>query len=445
MKLGMILVLLLVFLTVVLLQLLFTRKEAFQASAKTQLTSKNVKELLDQNVLKLISTYDEIKKDATSLKDPRLLYRQAYFSSFISSINDQYPQIEYLINSYDWNTVGPNAISLEDLKTYLESSFYKVGRTGAASSLTPATLNDVDLLSSSLAATTRIYGEKLRLIQGGSEIKTMLDTTSRKQLEGLANLKRGFPTDPTKVPLFKNDLYEYAKQMAANNFVNVPEYDTVVKSGKIPEPTMNNLPIPKPITQTITELISKGTTTATTPSTATASTTATTSTPTPVSTSTIVPGSKFSELIQALIAYGGLSNKSSKPTLSNNTTLSSNVSGSTEKPTMADSAASVEDIRKVVRDELSEQLKSVKTGPKDAVNEDISKRSTEPVKPETPSVQTNALAQGSWFQTAAQGCPYAQGQSQTQLDPSLQPIPYPIDMNDYIRKDSIPCWGCTLK
>jgi hypothetical protein len=157
---------------------------------------------------------------------------------------------------------------------------------------------------------------------------------------------------------------------------------------------------------------------------------------------------KFSELIQALIAYGGLSNKSATPTVSQPAQPTPDVS-STTKASQISSPANVDDIRKVVRDELSEQLKTVKTGPKDVVNEDISKRATEPVKPVTPAVKTNALAQGSWFQKAAPACPYAQGQAQAQgdaqFDPTIQPIPNPIDMNDYIRKDSIPCWGCTLK
>jgi hypothetical protein len=452
MKLGMMLVLLLVFLTVVLLQLLFTRKEAFQNAVKTQLTATNVQEVVDQFATKMISMYQELKKEATgATKDPRMLYRYAYFGNFISSLNEQYPSIQYTVQTYNWESVKPNAISLEDTQTLLDFLFYKVGRTGSSTWLTPATVNDVDLLSSSTSATLRIYGDKLLLIQGGSQIKSTVETPVRKSLEGISNLKKSFPTVATNVPLLKNDSYYYALMNASFNFVKVPEVEAIVQSGKFTEPIMSNLPIPKSVSQTISELLQKGSTTATSPATVppatttTAPATAGTTTTAATATATSQPaGTKFSELVQALIAYGGLSNKSATPSLSQQQQPTPDATSMT-KASQISSAANVDDIRKVVRDELSEQLKAVKTGPKDVVNEDISKRATEPVKPVTPIVKTNALAQGSWFQNAAQGCPYAQGQAQTQFDPSLQPIPNPIDMNDYIRKDSIPCWGCTLK
>jgi hypothetical protein len=72
---------------------------------------------------------------------------------------------------------------------------------------------------------------------------------------------------------------------------------------------------------------------------------------------------------------------------------------------------------------------------------DLAERSTEPVKPApAPKADSDALQQGSWFRSAAsEGCPYAQGQVSTE-----EPLP-PFDMSQYIRKDKIPCWGCTLK
>lgn len=63
------------------------------------------------------------------------------------------------------------------------------------------------------------------------------------------------------------------------------------------------------------------------------------------------------------------------------------------------------------------------------------------------SASTPSLWQGSWFRggskdpskPAGANCPYAQGQQ------SNQPEPVPgIDMSQYIRKDSIPCYGCKL-
>jgi hypothetical protein len=113
-------------------------------------------------------------------------------------------------------------------------------------------------------------------------------------------------------------------------------------------------------------------------------------------------------------------------------------------PKNMSSSASVDDIKKTVRDEIRAALGEVKAGPKDASNKALEDRSTIPVKPEAPKkAASNSLEQGAWFRNAAsEGCPYAMGQ---QVDANAQPVPFPIDMNDYIRKDSIPCWGCTLK
>lgn len=54
---------------------------------------------------------------------------------------------------------------------------------------------------------------------------------------------------------------------------------------------------------------------------------------------------------------------------------------------------------------------------------------------------TPALAQGSEF-TGADGSPYGQGQQSCKKS---EPEPCPYDMNEYIKKDKIPCWGCSLK
>ena len=56
----------------------------------------------------------------------------------------------------------------------------------------------------------------------------------------------------------------------------------------------------------------------------------------------------------------------------------------------------------------------------------------------TPSLQQGMDYSGCGVQENS--CPYGQGQ---QLAKKAKP--YPIDMNDYIRKDSIPCYGCNIK
>jgi hypothetical protein len=118
---------------------------------------------------------------------------------------------------------------------------------------------------------------------------------------------------------------------------------------------------------------------------------------------------------------------------------SSNISG-TPSSKKKEEHASIDDIKKVIRDEISHEFAALKLGPKDTVNDSLSSRSMDTIPPDGCKTNSNALEQGSWFRTAAEeGCPYAQGQQ-----PTTTPI-VPIDMSEYIRKDSIPCWGCKLK
>jgi hypothetical protein len=61
-------------------------------------------------------------------------------------------------------------------------------------------------------------------------------------------------------------------------------------------------------------------------------------------------------------------------------------------------------------------------GPRDSVNLKLKDRSPKKYKNDCLELT----------QTESYGCPFMTG-SQT------------VDMSDYIRKDSIPCWGCNLK
>ena len=63
-------------------------------------------------------------------------------------------------------------------------------------------------------------------------------------------------------------------------------------------------------------------------------------------------------------------------------------------------------------------------------------------KPE-PEPPSPCLEQGQYYTGTCNQepeCPYAQAQQMAK-----QAQPNPIDMNDYIRKDSIPCYGCNIK
>jgi hypothetical protein len=61
----------------------------------------------------------------------------------------------------------------------------------------------------------------------------------------------------------------------------------------------------------------------------------------------------------------------------------------------------------------------------------------------SPYTKSACLEQGKHYTGTSNkkpACPYAQAQ---RMAKTAQP--YPIDMNDYIRKDSIPCYGCNIK
>lgn len=100
----------------------------------------------------------------------------------------------------------------------------------------------------------------------------------------------------------------------------------------------------------------------------------------------------------------------------------------------------------------AETTKDVKTGPKDVANESVAERSTKPLIPEEVSSKvTNALQQGKEFLQS--GCkpkprpepPCPGPEPPCPRCPEPKPVPFPCNSSDYIRKDQIPCWGCTLK
>ena len=89
------------------------------------------------------------------------------------------------------------------------------------------------------------------------------------------------------------------------------------------------------------------------------------------------------------------------------------------------------DIQKAVKDEL------------------LASRATNPVDTSSSGTSSSSLQQGSCFRgdsTDSSACnttnPYAIGQQGCNID-SVKPTPS-VDMSQYIRKDSIPCYGCTL-
>ena len=106
--------------------------------------------------------------------------------------------------------------------------------------------------------------------------------------------------------------------------------------------------------------------------------------------------------------------------------------------TSLDKKSSTKDINELIQTEVSKQFKDLNLGPEDlfdSTKEDTTIKDTKSSSSNCSKVKSDALEQGSWFRNAAsEGCPYAIGQNSGG-----------INMDDYIRKDNIPCWGCTLK
>jgi hypothetical protein len=167
-------------------------------------------------------------------------------------------------------------------------------------------------------------------------------------------------------------------------------------------------------------------------STATTATTVTTSTPS-------TPPRTFSDVISTLISYTpGKDNKALTSASYDPVAANAGIATSSNVILGAGSNAYLDQIRGVVRDELGVQLKDVKLGPKDAQNTALASRNTAAVSAAVDQANSDGLVQGQDYRTDPT-CPYANGQNPPKAEP------YPIDMNEYVRKDSIPCWGCTLK
>ena len=165
---------------------------------------------------------------------------------------------------------------------------------------------------------------------------------------------------------------------------------------------------------------------------------------------------KFSELIQSLLdSYKSPANVA--PTVSSNT---DSVRYSSDTRDTLNKTAHMAEIKTLIHDEIKSELENVRSGPKDSYNSVIANRSTSNHKADVSNINTNGLEQGSWFRSSEKESPYANSQSGGCAKPACSnpscpqssgsnqyddSIPAPFNSNDYIRKDSIPCWGCKLK
>jgi hypothetical protein len=139
------------------------------------------------------------------------------------------------------------------------------------------------------------------------------------------------------------------------------------------------------------------------------------------------PSMPFSELVNTLITYKPIEN-------------AQQVYGQPVITKSSLDGTSVNNMTAIPAQDLSRDVKKIRMGVKDIQNILKSERNQKPVTTRTPQANSNALEQGKWFRSKNDGVsPYGMGQ---QADAAFRPVD---DMSEYIRKDSIPCWGCTLK
>jgi hypothetical protein len=428
------LVLLGVFLVAILLHMFVLRKEMF-VDIRTPLNKDSVKKAVDDVIIDLLSYYQKLKDSKSN--DVRVKYRLIALTELLNGLNDQYPGIEYNIQQYDYSKLSP-AITLSELNTMKDFLTRRVGAVASTDILAPADLTDLDLLSNRLQATFDYVQQKAKLTNipissdYGVQVRTIRENLKKLKLD-LPNLK------PVDINLLKIDQYVPALFMATSNFAIPPGTDSA------PIPTLNIGNLPNTTTQF--KLLAAPVAEITQPTTPTSSAAG------PATPAITTPsGLKFSELIQTLISYSPLAAPGvSAPGLSvsgpvgatPNARLTSTttdlLSVSSDAVLSGSNAPTFFDkIRGIVREEVKGQVGNVSYTPKDVQSAKVAGRSTEPVIAKTPDVNSDALQQGSWFRKD-QGCPYAASQA------ALAPMANPIDMNDYIRKDSIPCYGCTLK
>lgn len=434
------LILLGVFLVAILLHMFVLRKEMF-VDIRTPLNKDNVKKAVDDIIIDMLSYYQKLKDSKTT--DVRIKYRLVALTELLNGLNDFYPGLEYNIQQFDYSKFLP-AVTLSELNTVKDFLTRRVGAVASTNILAPADLTDVDLLSNRLQATFDYVQQKAILANmplppdAGIQVRTIRENLKKLKLD-LPNLK------PADINLLKIDQYIPALFMATSNFAIPPGTD----SAPIPTLNIGNLPNTttqfKMLTAPVAEITqpTQPTTPSTTGSPAAGPSTSTITTPS---------GLKFSELIQTLLSYSPLAAPGQiAPGLSVSgplgTTANAKLTSTTTDllATPSDALLSgsnaptfFDKIRGIVREEVKGQFSNVAYTPKDVQNAKVADRSTEPITSKTAEVNSDALQQGSWFRQD-QGCPYATSQAPG------NPIAYPIDMNDYIRKDSIPCYGCTLK
>jgi hypothetical protein len=431
-----------VFILAVVIHTIYFGREYFTASqtpARTPLTKENVQALVDEFVLDYYAVYQKFQDMKSA--DPRIVYRLKAIGSDLNMINDQYPMVTFAIKNIKFTDYP--GISLEDLKIVKDYFSYRIGTGFMASPLKPAELIDLDQFSNRTRSFVSFVTDKATLAR--IQLPADFQQTSQAVLQNVVKLKQNLINmKEEEIPVLKADLYWFVNAMARNNFIQEPQ----LKDAPIPVVNTVNLPLAKTSLQALAAAVMPAVAAPPVQAPVVAGPLAE-STATTVTVSSAAPvGYKFSELVEMLLTFSptrhaerATQRQEKQLTSTAADLLNTQYAAGTAGASAMTSNAFMEQIRGVVRDEL----KGLKEGPKDAANKDLVNRATEVVKNGScgPTKQTtNSLEQGKWFRTATDAkCPYANGQ---QMASESEPVP-PFNMNDYIRKDSIPCWACNLK
>ncbi len=411
--------LLLFFLVALLVHYLMSAKEAFANPPSTPLTKETLKQELDTVATELYSDYLKLTKEKNS--NDMIKARITLYTELLNNLNDLYKNLD--------SFPIPSSVTVQDVQLAKQFILYTLSPVYVSSITTPATVNDLRLFMTRLQSTTTLLTSKIPLVLGSVQSGAVIQQINSNVSSIITNtnvLIQKLPMmKPEEIPVFKSDRYVATLGLAYMNYVITP----AMLNGPT-TPVIDALPVGTTPSGAISTLLQPTTIAAVTqqPST-TPSTTAST-------------GFKFSELVKSLMSYDGIAAAQAKAQIQpsppvNSTVLASLQQATKPQPTTTD----MNNLKEFVSDEVDAKLAKYKLGPKDVQNMNVVNRKTNPVTTETPKASSNALEQGKWFRNEnSEACPYATGQQATGF-----PQPNPIDMNDYVRKDSIPCWGCSLK
>lgn len=410
--------LLLFFLAALLVHYLMATKESFANPPKTPLTKETLKQELDTVATELYSDYLRLTKEKNS--NDMIKARITLYTELLNNLNDIYKNLD--------SVPIPSTVTVDDAQLVRQFILYILSPVYVSSLKTAATVNDLRLFLTRLQSTTTLLTSKIPLVLGSVQSGAIIQQINSNVSSIIQNtnlLIQKLPMmKPEEIPVLKTDRYVAVLALATMNFVITP----AMLNGPT-TPVIDALPVGTTPSAAISTILQPTTIAAVTqePST-TPSTTAST-------------GFKFSELVKTLMSYDGIAAAQASQSTPQASVSAPAKALATKASEPSPTTTDMSNLKEFVSDEVSNQLAKYKLGPKDVQNTVVVDRKTTPLAATTPEASSDALEQGKWFRNEnSTACPYATGQQATGF-----PQPYPIDMNDYVRKDSIPCWGCSLK